>query len=128
MYRVAGFIFITISKTYFEAALIFSFNPQVQSFSIFIYFNILNDRGSSYHKREIVYLFREAATKSFFLSGPATKPPPPSSAYWPKELLSLHKKKSFFLSGTPVKPPPLLVARPIRKELFLRLPKGRPKT
>ena len=56
----------------------------------------------------------EAAKKRYFLSNPATKafsPPPWLSGH--RNFFPYIKKKFFFLSGTP-----LLVALPLRKELF----------
>ena len=54
-------------------------------------------------------------------------PPPPPQAQWPSELFfclvkNKLQKKLFFLSGPNLTPLPLLVARPLKKEPFLRLP------
>ena len=53
----------------------------------------------------------EAAKKGYFLSGPATK------AFFPSI-----KKNLFSLVAHLFSTHPLLVARPLRKEIFLRLP------
>ena len=74
-------------------------------------------------------VFREAAKKFLLMAGPLRpNPPPPSNLKW---LLKFWKKvpKKVILSlmVRPLTlPPPLLMARPLREELFLRLPLGMP--
>jgi len=52
--------------------------------------------------------------------------PPHSSSLMAVEILEYWKKnvkqKYFFLNGPALYPPPLLIARPLKEELFLRLP------
>ena len=52
------------------------------------------------------------------------RPNPPSRALWPlKRWKKRFKKSYFFVNGPALYPPPLLMARPLREDIFfLRLP------
>ena len=74
----------------------------------------------------LLSLFREAAKKNLLLMARPLRPnPPPSSSLMAVEILERwkrgSKKSSFSLMARPLSPPPLLMDRPLREELFLRL-------
>ena len=60
------------------------------------------------------------------MAGPLRPNPPPPSSLMAVEILERWKKRLkkviFFLMARPITSPPFLMARPLREELFLRLP------
>ena len=77
---------------------------------------------------QIIYIasfVREAAKNRSFFSGPATPTHRPyclvATKKIPDFVLEL-QKRYFFLVAQPLPPLPLLVARPLKKYRFLRLP------
>ena len=90
----------------------------------------LNTLSTTYNIQYIIHIYAvgKPQKKLSLMAGPLRPNPPPPSSLMGVEILEGWKKgskKSFFsIMARPFTPSPLLMALPLREELFLRLPLG----